>query len=461
MNTENNKNVTLSIADPEQAVFGTISLMNRRGANETLSAIFSGSYQVNGHACYAQIIFNKTITGWESNLEINTSPLGIQQLDLESIRQKKFTKLSVFSQHLENFKTTHYFFYQSQVHHTIRGKFRDYRLKGSAEGWCLLLKHEKPDEETQVFLAETASEIVIGNIRYQLNPALASLFAVGTIDAAPIMMEDLIAPLSVETTFAETAISKENNVYKIANISVASSNKSINFGGQFIPFSYLKYVLETEQATLLRPKTVLHLNDQLSVAQKPMLLVSIGEQPTKSWIDQISGFLLGGVFVATTAISAGFFMVSKRFKRPQVNRIPLVAGAVPLLRNLDTAAAARIEENPTMSAKRCEERSLNIEFAKMKENVASIVAYDPHFSNESAPFPQQSLGVNEQLVLANYLLRHFHHAKAGKKTLKKISKEKNHMARKLTGPLFFIETVSKQPQPENEMLIARPNALLT
>ncbi len=267
-------NLTLQAKTEAAAVFN----VKVKEANEKVSVIFSGRYELSDQVSFSQVIMQKSSdTDWECNLVINTSALNSSQsIDLQAIRRQNFNKVSIITSHLDSFKITHYFFYQSQIFSSITGNFIDYRLAMSQDGWLLILKHEHSNEETKIFLAANASIISINNIHYAIKPAAAALFAIGTENATAINSNNLLAPLEVETPFSETVISRENKLYKIGNLSLLnfSPGRTIYFDDQGVPTNYLKYKLinnQIRQIGTAAPAAIL--DSQQRVVKKQTYLV--------------------------------------------------------------------------------------------------------------------------------------------------------------------------------------------
>jgi ankyrin repeat protein len=448
--------LVLTFNDKEEQELLAIYLTDREIAQQDSSLVFSGEYKVGNQSCFSRVRMDKTSIGWECNLEINATPLEWDEaLYLEKFQAQNFNKVSVLTKHLEKIKKTHYIFCQQTTLPHINGKFADYRLLGSADGWWLNLKHENSNEETQIFLAENITQISIDNILYQVKPALAALYAVGTVDNSPIDGKNLIAPLSVELAFNAANISYTNEVYTIGNLSLKNipSKQMIHFADQVLPFYYLEYSVKANQSALSSIVTSSRLDSQQVISEKYNLL---SLESSNSLFENINNFLIGGITVAAATLSAGFFMLIKRFKRSQVVAMPIIS-AVPLL-NMEGSSAQRIAqtdfvEPPAIS----QELKGNLAYIE-RDNVNAY-----HTSHLHTPvFTPKPIELNSQLVLANYLLRNFYNRKTTKPKKEKFSKKNGYLGEKIaSNTTFYTQSVSSEETAcANDALLSNRTLLL-
>lgn len=422
INQTNGNSLILSLKDKEEQ--GTINLTKKSLTNPI---VFSGSYELNGKICFSKIVmmYNVDDLAWECSLIINASALNdAEDIDLKSIQGKSFNKISMIIPYLDSTKLVHYFFYPLHSFPSITGKFIDYRLKTSQDGWILILSHEQRNEETRVFLAENASEIVINNIRYLLKPAAADLFALGPeAMSAPINVENLIAPLEVQAPFCQVMFSAENKTYKLDNLTLVDTpfKGNIYFDGQVFPLDYIKYSYIMNQTKLQPPVFAAQLNSQQTVEEKEKIF-KLETIVNKNWLNRINGWLLAGAVVTTMAISAGFFLVIRRFKRPQpqTSNIAPLAAIVPLLNPVEGISG---------NANACEKSITNVEtnafklFDQTLLNVSTCVKTvadnNSCFSEKLTPSFYQRTELNSNLIFLDYLLRY------SKRATKKMGVGKN------------------------------------
>lgn len=320
----------------ENSVLGNIILISRKPKMEKTAVVFSGNYRVNGQICFARLLIHKYSNDWECDLEINASQFNdTSGFDLSALQKQNFNKISVLTQSIDTVKITHYLFYQLQTRPVVSGRFVNYQLKASEEGWVIILEHAYGQEETHCFIAENTTEIIIENIRYEIKPATASLLALNTADNSPLDVSHLIAPLKIEKSFSEAKISLlSQHEYQIGNLSLINfTNKNIYFADENLPFYYLKYAL-------LLNKTGYRFNraiDSLLVVDKPVTSPWIESQHGEGWMQGLNGVLLSGSALITTALGVSCFMLIKRFKRPSPQTV-YGGNILPLLEIKSTSA---------------------------------------------------------------------------------------------------------------------------
>ena len=260
-NYNKDKRLNLSFNQtPDDAETGNIDLISTESANKTHSVIFSGNYWLNGQICFSRLLMHKLAhKDWDCHLEINAAWVNeSSHFDASDLQKHRFNKISLLTANKTDFKRTHYLFYQTHALPLISGKFTDYQLKASEDGWLLILKHQQSHEETHCFLAENAAEIIIETIRYAIKPASATLFAINTVDNKPLDVSQLIAPLKINKPFSETEIHRlAQHDYQIDTLRLINcSNKNIYFSDQHFPLHYLPSILlfNRNETTVIRTR---------------------------------------------------------------------------------------------------------------------------------------------------------------------------------------------------------------
>jgi hypothetical protein len=382
--------LSLLIDQKHENKLGNILLFNRKPKEKKAAVIFSGNYLVNRQICFARLLIYKYTNDWECGLEINASQFNdTSDFDLSALQKQNFNKISILTQSMDVVKTTHYLFYQLQPLPVVSGKFSNYQLQTSADGWVIILKHVDSDEETHCFVSENTTEIIVENIRYEIKPAIAALFALNTVDNRPLDVSHLIAPLKIDKPFSETEISLlAQNEYRIDNLSLINfSKRNIYFTDENLPFSYLKYALLLNKTAALAEYNSTHSNDSL-IADKPVASAWVESKPDEGWMQRLNGVLLSGAALITTTLSVSCFMLIKRFKRPSLQGVS--SNILPLLEIKSTSAhSISLDKNlkKMTHQKSCSTDKILLN-TSTKDYISDLAcdyleAYDRHISKKS------------------------------------------------------------------------------